>query len=137
MKYKSAFIKDVKEICKKLRWEFYVNEYHMDIDWNDKDEDDGKFLACASISIDLKYLTFTINIFPNLQEMWTKDKDKFIEVLVHEFSHLLTEPLYMFGVEAVTNPEQKHLEEIRERQTQRISNIITPYLKKELIKKKK
>ena len=138
MKYKSQFRKDVVEVCKKLRWEFFVNEYRMDINFvaeDDNKKDEEK--TAASIPINGRYLTFKVNIYPVLQEIWKEDKSRMCEILIHEFSHLLTEPVYDIAINAVTNREAEYLEDIRERQTQRITNIIYPLLKNKLIMKPK
>lgn len=134
MKYTANFKKDTNNICSKLRTIFFVGEYQMNINFVDKSQEE-ETETTATININSKYLTFTIHIFPILQEIYNQNKNEFTEILTHEFSHLLTEPLYLFAVDAITNPEQKHLEEARERQTQRITNIIYPYLKKELHRK--
>jgi hypothetical protein len=138
MKYKKTFKGQVIEICRELRWAFYVNEYRMDIDFMAEDDSKNENeKTAASIPINARYLTFRVKIFPVLQEIWEEDKDRFTEVLIHEFSHLLTEPIYEIAVNSISNKESEFLEDVRERQTQRISNIIYPLLKKKLIIKPK
>ena len=128
-----SYKKYIRELCDKLRTHFFHGEYAMLIKYEDEDEvghQDG-YSVGAKIDISCRYLDFTITIYP-LIKTYFKDKEyrKICELLCHEFCHLLTEPLYLIGVDAVTNPEQKHLEDIRERQTQRICNIIMHNLPK-------
>lgn len=136
MTFKPAFKKDVREICSKLRSEFFVGEYEMAIQWmNEDNEEDGK-KTLASIPIDTRYLNFRVQIYPILQKYWLEDRHEFLNTLIHEFSHLLTEPLYLLALKSMSEREQDYLEEVRERQTQRITNVISPYLLKKLSVKK-
>ena len=130
MKYPKQFQKYILEICEKLRWEFFVNEYQLTIAYSESRTLDGEEVA-ATINTDLRYLTCKITIYPNLLDCWKKQDLKTInECLVHEFAHIITDPLYELAVKAVSKREEEFLDEVRERQTQRITNILFPHLKK-------
>ena len=86
---------------------------------------DPNAVTAAAIRIDPTYLNFDVQISRQVFEAYKKKDWFFIgSMFVHEFSHLLTEPIYLLAVSAVTNNEVKHLEDIRERQTQRVANVI-------------
>lgn len=133
MKYKSAFKKDVREVCKMLRTEFYVHEREFDIKWNSEDDVEDGRRTMAKIPIDNRYLTFTVEVYPALQTEWERSKDYFLKVLIHEFSHLITEPLYTIAARATSEKESDFLEDIREQQTERIAIILAPFITKKLI----
>lgn len=59
-----------------------------------------------------------------------KDYEAIIQCLAHEHSHILTDPLYTIAINGVTNTSAEFLEEVRERQTQRITNLILPNIPK-------
>ena len=129
MKYSTDFKNYILETCKKLRWEFFVNEYQMTVGYSEEAKLDNEEVA-ATISSDGRYLNFKITIYPTLFEYWKKKDLKTInEALTHEFCHLLTDPPYDFAVKGISDKEHDYLTDIRERQTQRITNIIFPLLK--------
>ena len=134
MKYKTVFKKDVASVCKELRREFYLGEYRMNLLWSSTPQDEKGKTTIATIDIDNTYLTFGITIYPELQSIYERDKDRFFECLVHEFCHTLTEPLYLLAIPAASNQTQEILEEVRERQTQRITNMLEGHLKKLIFK---
>lgn len=116
-----------------LREEFYVHEREFDIKWINEDENEDGKKTMAKIPIDNRYLTFTVEVYPALQVEWEKDKDYFLKVLIHEFSHLITEPLYTIAAKGISERESDFLEDIREQQTERIAIILAPYISKKLI----
>jgi len=99
-----------------------LREWRAEIGFCKDEDSDG---AAATCSITEVYLTAHIILFPSVARYW-KDRrwDLIDEVLVHELSHLLTEPLYRIALDAVTNTSKKFLEDVRERQTQRIAQVV-------------
>jgi hypothetical protein len=85
--------------------------------------------AAAAIDTDPTYLQLTLKVSEQVLDMWeAKDYEMIWRCLVHEFSHTITEPLYRIAIDAATNSSQKFVEEVRERQTQRIANIVASEL---------
>lgn len=140
MRYPSDFKKYIRNTCSNLRWEFFVSEMEMNISYSSEPKLENEEVA-ATIDADMRYLNFRLTIYPYVLTLWNKKELKKInEILVHEFSHLLTDPLYEVAQKRITPAEQDMLDDIRERQTQRITNIILPLLKKPFrqeVKKKK
>lgn len=116
-----------------LRDEFYVQEREFNIKWMESNEDEDGKRTLAKVPIDNRYLTFSVEVYPALQTEWEKSKDYFLKVLIHEFSHLITEPLYTIAAKATSEKESDYLEDIREQQTERLAIILTPYIIKKLI----
>lgn len=113
----------VRALCDKLRTEFFCGEYRMDIQYFDEITNEGK--AVATIRTDTKYLNFTINVSDGVLRLWReREYSRIAEILLHEFAHLLTDPLYDIAIDAITNTNKQFLEDVRERQTQRITNVI-------------
>jgi hypothetical protein len=102
--------------------------YTMHIEWRgdeDKRVDDEHSVA-AQIRIDDAYLTLEIVIYKCLSDKWHNGKyDEVLESLIHEFCHVLTEPLYRFALEHCPKETESHLLMVRERQTEIIKSVIT------------
>lgn len=114
MKYPSKFKKYINQACTKLRDDFYCQEFELEIVYEDEDKDNEG--VAAKIRTDFKYLGITIFIHPPVLRMFgKKDYERIKEVLVHEFCHVLTDPIYKIAIDAVTNTSEKFLEEVRER----------------------
>lgn len=103
-----------------------MNEWTIDIIWDSEPRDlDGKDCV-ASINTDHRYLQANITIYPRAAKLWEEKRiDKLVEVLVHEFSHVLTEPLYEVAWRNGCRGEaDTFLTDIREQQTQRTALVI-------------
>jgi len=82
------------------------------------------------IHINQDYLDFNITVYPGVVESYKqKDYAQIVEAIVHELSHIITEPLYLMGIEGITNQQVKTLEMERERATERIARIIIRQVK--------
>lgn len=117
-----------KRLCVWLRTRIFHGEYDMDIVYSTKSEPDKDLTkhAAAAMRINSAYLSCAIVVdMEHFSGLWMKkDYREIMRLLAHEFSHLLTEPLYCIAIDAVTNASREQLEYIREQQTQRIANII-------------
>lgn len=115
-------------ILKMLREKFYVKEYYYSYSF---EKDEGGTMA--SIDISTKYLNYHIKIHKNLEDSYKKGEYQgCFTTLVHEMCHLYTEPLYLIGIDAVTNTNKEFLELIREQNTQRICGCISELFPKKL-----
>lgn len=116
---------------------FFMQEWSVDIIWESvaPTKTDGD--SVASINTDHNYFQSTITIYPKFEELWIAGRiDKLVEVLVHEFSHVLTEPLYDMAWRSGTRGEAQTLAaSIREQQTQRVALVILRGLPKKFFKK--
>lgn len=117
----------VKSLCKAFRHLVYAGEYAMNIVWADEDKDASRkdCTVGAEIWIDVKYLRFEITFYPSLKKYYDeKNYYTLAEIILHEFCHLLTEPLYLEAFPGTNDFNREYLEDIRERQTQRITNAL-------------
>ena len=74
---------------------------------------------------DPTYLRLGLTIYRDVKDKFrAKDYRDAYAILIHEFCHALTEPIYRIAVDSITNTSKPFLEETRERQTQRIARII-------------
>ncbi len=81
--------------------------------------------AAAIMEIDSVYLTAIMSVTDKVLEYWNDESYGFIADLVcHEFCHILTEPLYEAALPAFNRFNSQVLEDLRERQTQRVSNAL-------------
>lgn len=126
MKYPVQFKKYIRGHCRELKEHFQFQEWEMFISWEDNDFEKRD----AAIDVRPTYLEFTLRIYPQLMKPW-KDKNahEIMTALVHEFSHILTEPLYKVGVDSITNTSKDFLEDIREQQTTKIARIIMKFFR--------
>lgn len=140
MKFSKKFKSDIVAWCKNLRWEFYLAEYTMHFSWIEEDED-GKQDVLADITPDFRYLEFTLGIRPRLYDYYQHGKlDQVKRCLVHEFSHMLIDPVYRHAKDRFGTEGWEAFNEIRERQCHRTSIVIHTHLNKrvwELPTKKK
>jgi len=127
-KTKTNFKKLCLKYLKELKNLYFTDEYKIIITYKDKDENiKNDFTVNISILPDVVYLRLYIKIYPNMFRIWKQNgNEELLKSLNHEMAHTLTEPLYLLSCDLldgklVTN---KHLEEVRERQTQRIAGII-------------
>lgn len=122
----------IRWLCNKFRSLVFAGEYFMDIQWGDDDDEDHKGRVCnAQIEIDETYLKIILTFYPNLKRIFDNgDYYRVAKTVLHEFCHILTEPLYLESLPSVSNDTSHYLEQIRERQTERITISIMQFLKK-------
>lgn len=125
---KEPYKKYVERQLLNLKRLMFLHEYTHSISWGcSKEKECG-----AHIDTNSTYLKFHLCIHKNAHELYENgDKYACMNLLVHEMCHVLTEPLYLFSIGAATNMTQPMLEEIRERQTQRIANVVMALLDKQ------
>lgn len=125
MKYPATFRRHIRKLSWHIQKEFCLREWDIDIHYM-LEPKDGRPGVAAEIRTDHTYFNATITIYPRLLEYW-KDTDgleTIKETLVHEFCHILTDPLYKVAIDSVSNSGQEFLETLREQQTQHIANIV-------------
>lgn len=94
---------------------------HYDVTFTVSQEPSGMAEgAAAEINIQVPYLSAHITVYP-CAFTHTQHID---EVIVHELCHLITEPMYLFGIDGVTNKELPHLESAREQATEHIAKLM-------------
>ncbi len=127
--YDPAFRKYVKNLCAALRKTFFAGEYNLDVCWcKEAVREPGEEIrgeVRASISLDPRYLDCTIHVHQPVYDLW-KNNDLYGvgRVIVHEFSHILIDPVYFEGVKGVSKERSEMMDDIRERQTQRVANVV-------------
>lgn len=122
----------VRNLTERLKKYFFLNEWTILLEWLDESSSKG---TAAEISINTRYLYATIEVCPPVRLMWDNDKiEDVVETIVHEFSHILTEPLYEVACDGIAPASSDFLEKIREQQTQRTALIILRGLPKKFFK---
>lgn len=112
----------------------------MDVCWcNEEKEsptrDAGRVIA--SIDMDARYLNFTVHIGPAVFEMWNANDDYRVgRAIVHEFSHLLVDPVFHNMSKELGRDRWEEANEIRERQVQRVANVIWALMPAKVWKRK-
>jgi hypothetical protein len=120
----------VRKVVPQLREYFYLEAWHIDLVWETDDSSPG---MVAHIDIDGNYLQAVIHMMPAARAMFEEpDTEKLAFCLVHEFSHILTDPLYDLAVRAVPESFSDFLTTIREQQTQRIALAVFRGIPEEL-----
>jgi len=130
------FKKYIRTLADYLRTTLFHGEYEMEIIYlaDEKDRND-RFVTYAEMEIDFRYLSFKLNIYPIMRKLYNEKKGwQLANTITHEMCHLLTEPLYTFAIPVINNTNQETLEEVRERQTQRIANVIMRYTPEKIYK---
>lgn len=125
--YHKKFRTYVKKMCVDLRKVFFAGEYEMDVCWCDEEDDEreNNKVVAASITQDEVYLNFTIHIKPQLYGYWKQNGHREIaRCIVHEFCHLLVDPVWYFVSGDLSKENKAAGNDIRERQVQRICNVV-------------
>lgn len=113
----------VRTSATNLKKYFYLNDWEVNLIWDAVDDEEGG--TVASIFTDARYLRATIRIYPKFYEYWKKgDYDRLKEVLIHEFTHILLEPIAELARKAICDSNSFFYSQILEQQTQRTSLII-------------
>lgn len=85
----------VRETIDRGRWAMNLEDYHFDIHYMEEDayrkhDCDGK--TVAEISVNQRYLSAVIKIYPHAILTWETDGDEFLrDAVMHEMAHVLTE----------------------------------------------
>lgn len=84
----------VKDAIKRHAWNIGVSHYTGDIHWMQEDvEGDG--IIAAEITVNRRYLKFTLKIYPDTVKKWHEQGDQYVEeVIAHEIAHLATHHFY-------------------------------------------
>ena len=78
----------------------------------------------ASMGSDNMYMDATLRLYPLAKKMWKEGSyDSLGRDIVHEFCHILTDPLYKIAINGVSRREGPNLEHVRENTTQQMANI--------------
>lgn len=128
-KMKKKFKNFIVTASELLRREIFHGEYKMSFCWHiesrETSEDRPGREVAARIDIDPTYLNFEICVFSPLYSFFEDGKyEDILEALIHEFCHLLTAPICRVALKGISPQEKGYLEDIEERQTQRIANAI-------------
>lgn len=136
------FRKYISTMTSDIRTMLFHGEYEMNIEYIADDKkrnswNESRFNTYADIDIDFRYLRFTIAIYPIIKKLYEEKQGwQILNIITHEMCHLLTEPLYYFAIPIISNTTQETLEEVRERQTQRIANVIVRFVPEKVWKLK-
>lgn len=128
-----AYKVHMRKLSEAFRYTIFAGEYDLktQYDTDPREEESSDSPCAAQISVDHKYLLATITFYPIVYE-WYKEKkfEDIARVILHEICHILTEPLYRFPLKYLNDQAHDDLREIRERQTQRITNTLFQLIKK-------
>ncbi len=138
---KKGWMPEYRKFCRELtsylQYKMFLNLYQIDLEYLKEPKEKGKTFeeaddncVAADIETSHRYYTAHVNIYPVTHKRWP-DKRKVAEVIIHELCHVITDPMYKFAVDVVTNSNAKHLEDMREQSTQHIANIVMCALERE------
>lgn len=113
-------LKDLKAwmdvIVPKLREHLYLDGWLITVRYRGEDKKSG---AAMDIHTDDKYMYATINVYPGFLATFDRQSREMSGLdVVHELVHIFTDPLYKFAINRACAPEDKFIEDIRERSTQ-------------------
>lgn len=85
----------VKKAIRDYRYCIYRGDFNIDIAWHSEDKDDVRMNheVIADCSVNRRYLTATINIYPPMAKTWLREKNEswVRGIIAHEVAHLATE----------------------------------------------
>lgn len=98
IKYPEDFKKFVRKCVQSYTWYLKVQHYTVELFFEKqahKDDEGETKKTAASIDVDTRYLKADIKVYPRLLEEWKfKNKREIEQVIAHELSHILTQPLF-------------------------------------------
>lgn len=110
-----------------MQQHFSLQDWRIDLYWEREQPDakDSNDTTVAWVCVDSTYLYTGIHIAPYAETLWREKRyDVLCEAIVHEFTHILVDPLYQFGLKLCAPAAEDHLEMMHEQQTQRIARIV-------------
>lgn len=118
----------IRNLVTKLKSYFYLDGWNIDIFW-DKDMDGtpdaGPGVCPVYMVSNDAYLHAALTYTPYAEELWEEGhKDKLIHTTVHEFSHILTRPMFDYAEKLASKPELPFLLVMNERAAEMVANVI-------------
>lgn len=122
-KTEASFKRDVRWACQQLRWLFYVNGWEYRIVWShDEHKCEDGVDVIAEMRILGSYLKFELTLYKRAYELYL-DGELF-PYLVHEFTHLWTEPLRLLALENCCDEMVKQVMVTNEALTERVARSL-------------
>lgn len=112
----------VKEMFEKYKSIIFLERYQVYFKYINKE---SQYLASRC---HYPYLNFTLEYGDRAIKRWEEDKLEAERDIIHEFSHLLTDPLYYVATKRYATSDE--IESARERLTDHISKIISKNISK-------
>lgn len=126
--YTDAFKKYIQDMGYICRQNTFLGEYAIDYIFCDENEDENEDVentVFMTINVNTVYLYATIRIYPICMDKFkNKQYKKIGDCLLHEFCHILLEPIIHEIRGMLSNNAVSALSDAVERQTQRICNSI-------------
>ncbi len=120
----AQYKKEVHSVMKENKAVMLINHWNINIFFHKELSERGDDVV-GHCETSIKYYNADINFYP-IHFTCYKEKDDytFIKTIIHEMSHIITDPLYLEAYLAVPPISRDYLETIREQTTERIANII-------------
>ena len=130
----------VNDITSYLKEHFYLHAWTIHVVSMKQVAEGSNFenrsgdMVIASMGSDGTYMDATLRLYPSAHKKWKDGKYEALgRILVHEFCHVLTDPLYVIATEGVSRREGPNLEHVRENATQHMANIVWPGIDKSIL----
>ena len=129
-RHKKTYKGFVDEIVTYLKRHFYLHAWYIKVVYEKKDTETSRHCfkddrVIASMGSDATYMNAILHLYPFANKLWEEGNYQYLgECLVHEFAHILTDPLYKWACEGSSSLTGPCLEEARENTTQQVAVII-------------
>lgn len=110
--------KFISEVLVNMKTIMKLDHYDVVMEYTDNDDVYGE------IHIMPDYLFATITLHNKILDKDDYDDNKVLDVITHELTHILTDPLYLLATESTSNIQGKNLELVRESTTEHLSRLI-------------
>ena len=130
---KLSYEKWVASLVQTLAEYFNLQGWNIKVEFSNKPKSDceGAYACMNSNSV---YMQATLTVYPMGRESWDEDDlDRLVEVLTHELSHLLIDPLHEHAVPFLSETTRPLFTNILENVTQRTALVILKGLPKNII----
>lgn len=116
----------VQDLIWQAQCDLHADEYtisFMELEEDEKQDEDGKYLLGGRITVKPKYLRADIEIPPVTRKAFRKDFEDFFETVYHEVAHIVVDPLYLDQCDELALIERHYSNEKREQAVEKVGRI--------------
>lgn len=130
-KWCTAFVKNLSEHFNLAGWRVRLK---FSATPKESEERESEGCCWAEISSDAIYMQATITTYPKMKQTWKDgDVNRVVEALVHEFCHVLLDPMHEHALPFLSDSTRPMFSKMLENTTQRINAVVLNGLPKSLI----
>lgn len=116
----------VQDLIWQAQCDLHADEYlinFIELKKDEKEDEEGRYLLGARITVKPKYLRADIEIPPVTRKAFRKDFGHFFKTIYHEVAHIVVDPLYLDQCDDLAQIERHYYNEKREQAVEKVGRI--------------